>query len=67
MSIEEIKQKIIEILKIKNIISKKELLNIIENKEDVEKAIYELLSNNIIFEINILGGNYYGLRNFKNK
>ncbi|MBU5682736.1 MAG: hypothetical protein QXW04_01850 [Candidatus Aenigmatarchaeota archaeon] len=67
MSIEEIKQKIIEILKVKNIISKKELLNIIENKEDVEKAIYELLSNNIIFEINILGGNYYGLRNFKNK
>ncbi|MEM5820610.1 MAG: hypothetical protein QW678_03170 [Candidatus Aenigmatarchaeota archaeon] len=67
MSIEEIKQKIIEILKVKNIISKKELLNIIENKEDVEKAIYELLSNNIIFEINILGGNYYGLKNIKNK
>lgn len=64
MSLEETKQKILELLKTKNIISKRELISLMENnKEDIEKAIQELLSSQIIFEINVLGGNYYGLKN----
>ncbi|MEM0243300.1 MAG: hypothetical protein QXS69_01310 [Candidatus Aenigmatarchaeota archaeon] len=67
MSIEEVKQKILEILKARSVISKRELSTLIENRDELEKAIYELISNNFIFEINVLGGNYYGIKNSKNK
>ncbi|MEM5830536.1 MAG: hypothetical protein QXL82_03450 [Candidatus Aenigmatarchaeota archaeon] len=65
MSVEEIENKILEILKTKSIISKRDLLSYFENKEDLKKAIENLISKDLIFEINILGGNYYGLKNNK--
>ncbi|MEM5828255.1 MAG: hypothetical protein QW197_01995 [Candidatus Aenigmatarchaeota archaeon] len=67
MSIEEIENKILEILKNKNIISKRDLFSYFENKDDVKKALENLISKGIIFEINVLGGNYYGLKNNKNR
>jgi len=65
-SIEEVENKILEILKTKNIVSKRELMSITEDKNSLNQAIQNLLSKEIIFEINILGGNYYGLKRNRN-
>jgi len=65
-SVEEVENKILEILKTKNIVSKRELISTIEDKNSLNQAIQNLLSKEIIFEINILGGNYYGLKRNRN-
>jgi len=65
-NVEEVENKILEILKTKNIVSKRELTSTIEDKNSLNQAIQNLLSKEIIFEINILGGNYYGLKRNRN-
>jgi len=66
MDVKEAEDKILEILKTKNIVSKRELMSTIEDKNSLNQAIQNLLSKEIIFEINILGGNYYGLKRNRN-
>jgi len=66
MDVKEVEDKILEILKTKNIVSKRELMSTIEDKNSLNQAIQNLLSKEIIFEINILGGNYYGLKRNRN-
>ena len=66
MDVKEVENKILEILKTKNIVSKRELMSTIEDKDSLNQAIQNLLSKEIIFEINILGGNYYGLKRNRN-
>lgn len=65
-NVEEVENKILEILKTKNIVSKRELISTVEDKNSLNQAIQNLLSKEIIFEINILGGNYYGLKRNRN-
>jgi len=66
MDVKEVENKILEILKTKNIVSKRELMSTIEDKDSLNQAIQNLISKEIIFEINILGGNYYGLKRNRN-